>query len=436
MTKSLFRTAMALEEQSGAGFSTDQELGETIENAGEHLIEANSAYGDVEHMTSMASALEDLAAIADTIIGEPSQTEKALMGMAGQLITVGTDVQAEELVPSMEGYTMEAFSQTLRDKAKILWQTIKRQLALFWEKIKDFFNGIFGVIPRMEKQLEATKERVKQISSSATPRSMKVEYKTVREFSLNGKVPKNGAGALELFGKLNKFSTSLFNYGRTQIAAFNEYASKLSAFKAATVEEIDKSGMDLLAPLGKLFVFNSGDSVGALVGLPTDPQEVPGSKVFSFAAYSLYDSESVLGHLHRLSAIKIHFRESLGAVNSYSYRLKFAKSATLETLNPATMMSLLDSIGDTLKETKEFIKIKNDLYTAAQKVATATSKLMDSFKTEDREVWMRYQALAKMNQAITQWGTQPYADIVANNLKAVRAGLRLVDQCAAEYSAV
>lgn len=179
------------------------------------LGEEITAYiSDAERSIDIAQALEDMATIADSIEAA-TPAEIALMETAGDIIVAGTDIPAEDAVPSMEsliGGKLAMESGGFRKTADQIWNSIKEFLKKIWEKITGFFYNLFARLPRYIRTAEkilkkAEKNTVRKTSES----TFSVNNTYYNAISVDGKAITSEAEFVRKLNELSAFSVNVFD---------------------------------------------------------------------------------------------------------------------------------------------------------------------------------------------------------------------------------
>ena len=169
-----------------------------MSDAADLASEIGQELNECDRIIEVSDALEDLAVIADEI-EQASPVEIALIEKAGDMAVAGTDIEAEEVVPSLESFRGKRIAtEGLRDTAALIWKNIQEFLKAVWEKIEKFFYNIIGTIPTIRRRLEALAKKI-EATESKSPRGTVFEVNTtagsmgsvVGRLSTGGKLPRN-----------------------------------------------------------------------------------------------------------------------------------------------------------------------------------------------------------------------------------------------------
>lgn len=152
------------ESQAEQADRSPEEDAQAAVEATTELADANTAMGDVVRYSEVADALEDTAAIMDTV-DETTPAHVALVQTVANMAAAGAGegVTGDDVVPGLDtqhyiGRRMS--TEGFKDAAKRIWETIKRWVKKIWAKIEGFFYKHFGRIPRMRKSLEAAEKQL------------------------------------------------------------------------------------------------------------------------------------------------------------------------------------------------------------------------------------------------------------------------------------
>ena len=159
----------------------------------------------IERAEAAAIGMEDMAEIIE-VMGEGDEVMpdvRAIATVAAQQVdgdvapqdvigTLAFELDEErkikaELDPSeVSGTALESFHgfkgvkrsvavESLKDRAKAIWEAIKKMVKDVIKKVKDFFYKYLGAIPRKRKAIEALKEEVKKVGDGGKRPEGKLE---------------------------------------------------------------------------------------------------------------------------------------------------------------------------------------------------------------------------------------------------------------------
>lgn len=149
-----------------------------VGQADEHSARSEDLLCEAERMTDLAKAIEDLAAIADTI-EKPTSTELDLIDNVAQMACAGTDMPPDQLLGGPDlAVGQQIATEGWRETAGKLWATIKALCAKIWEAIDKFFK-VHVILPtiyaKLQVLLKQLKNRTGQLKYGANP-VMNVEH--------------------------------------------------------------------------------------------------------------------------------------------------------------------------------------------------------------------------------------------------------------------
>ena len=135
--------------------------------AAQDLAEIQASEAEAERAMDTADSLEDLVAVADTV-DAATPTEVALVQVAGDIATAGTDMTSEEIVPVGESYIGRGIAtEGIVDTVKKIWASIKKFVKDMWSKVTSWFNKFFGTLPNLRKRIEALRKRLEEIQNGS-----------------------------------------------------------------------------------------------------------------------------------------------------------------------------------------------------------------------------------------------------------------------------
>ena len=110
-----------------------------VEGAANDLADAQQTQAEVGRVEDIVDGLEDLAAVADQI-ETATPTDVAMVDTAQRLALAGSDVDSEEVTPSLESFVGRTIStEGIKELAWKLWESLKKTLKKIWSKIEGFF---------------------------------------------------------------------------------------------------------------------------------------------------------------------------------------------------------------------------------------------------------------------------------------------------------
>ena len=267
-------------------------------DAVELASDINQEFNEANRIVEISDALEDLAVIADQIEAA-SHTEIALMETAGDMAVAGTDIESDEIVPSLESYrgkriAAEGFKQT----AGQIWKNIQEFLKKIWEKITQFFSNIFLAIPNARHRLNQLTDKLKEIDGlTARGTVFEIDTKTggmgslVSKLSIDGKVPSNDAAFLSALTQVHDFTK--FVYG--------DNITNRNALGVSIADAIEKFNPEVDLESQAQLIVDACDKYNST-------QSYPGNKgpITPSGSYQLSRSETLIGEV-TLSEIKLRF---------------------------------------------------------------------------------------------------------------------------------
>ena len=405
----------------------------------------NQELNEAERIVELSDALEDLAVIADQIEAA-SPTEIALIETAGDMAVAGTDIESNEIVPSLESYrgkkiATEGFQQT----AKQIWQNIQDFLKKIWEKITGFFNNIFGVIPSLRRRLDELTEKVNEIDNLITRGTVfEVDINkggnssVISRLLVDGKVPRNDN---DLFDSLNAVRTfAKFVYGANiinrnalgvsisdAIERFNPQAD-LESQAQLIVDACNKYNNTQTYPGKKGKIIPSG-SYDLSQSMP-----LMGGAYLTHKLFKQADSTTTLGNMDRLRRSFIMFNS-----DANQNRMPF-NSVKLPILSQNTLHKLISEMRGILDLIEEYktgaaskaVEATRKRLEAASKKAAANNK-DDATNNSNSQQAIYLKAMLNFNISYNRWVSDPSVPFAQYAISEINAVIAYTKMCIAVY---
>lgn len=428
------------------------EIGRTISLEEEQLLLADAAdlasdinqeLNEVDRLSDVSNALEDLAAVADQI-EQASPTEIALIETAGDVAVAGTDIEAEEVIPSLESYRGKKIAtETIRARAATIWKNIQQFLKSVWEKIEKFFYSIFGTIPNTRRRLQKLKEKVDG-SHAKSPRGTMFEVSTdsaaemlsvVNRLMINKRVPRNDSefmGSLDRLHEMTKYVYGPNIVNRNTLG--NEIADAIEQFDAAG--DLDRQAERIIAACTdfnrkqKIPGLGSNVPSGSYTLIVGDELIGGGKIVYKEYAQNIQD-KSHLGVLERLRHSGMLFEPSgtrgskpLGKVNLPIVSLNTLSSMIVEL---GQMLTLLEEYKRS-PASRTVDATKKRLENVSKKAAANYDKLDPSAAS-----MQYYKAMVSFNGAYSRWISEPAIPFARYLLSEINALMLYINLCLSTY---
>lgn len=408
------------------------------QEAGEAAAGAESDLAEAERVAEISDALEDLACIGDSI-ETASPAEAALIDNAAQMAVAGSDTAPEEVVPAMESFVGKKIAtESIRERARAIWESIQRFLANIWEKIKKFFYNVFSTLPNLRRNVEAMKKRVeaiegktateKKITVSTGVAALSVAYVPVKTHS-------------ELKSALGVFSNQIdviFDKYMDRVAKLGkDLAHHIENFDPEKAEESTKKLSSEFSYIDDLIKGSGGDD-----------KRYPGFKAFASPAILgnvqlvrkvyLKDSEDVspLGILDKQ-------RKSGLTLESVTGKKQVPNDFQMDTLSASDMIDILDSSLETIKtleeykrgsRSKEIEKTQATLKSASDKATKAMEKAEGNKEDPVGQAAVpHYRAMLNFNMAYAGWVRSPAIPCYNLTVNLINALLHVCSKSIAQY---
>lgn len=384
----------------GVDVTTATEELEVMEEEGRELgAEILAENAEAERSVDIADSLEDIAVVADGV-EEATPAETQLVQIAGDMATAGSDdVSAEDVVPATEHFVGRRIAtEGLVEKAKEIWEAIKRWLKNIWKKVETFFYKIFGAVPRLRKQVEALRKRLREVQDKGW--GIKSDSKT---FELS-----SGLEGLRVGDSVKKKWSEIKNAVGISKSSFekvfldkdfakygNEIAELINDFDPETENQARASLNTIAIKLRKDTRFN---------GSPTDTDKF-GSEttVFTFgnmlggkSLIKRYKSSGKFDRLSELEKAEVVRTIRVEFTSITKKKLKTPESVKFETLNDSEIETVLDNAESLLDTLERFHRgsARKDILKSAKEIEKACDKVEKQYDSIDEEATGRETILA------------------------------------------
>lgn len=414
-------------------------------DAVELASDINQEFNEANRIVEISDALEDLAVIADQIEAA-SPTEIALMETAGDMAVAGTDIESEEIVPSLESYrgkriAAEGFKQT----AGQIWKNIQEFLKKIWEKITQFFSNIFLAIPNARHRLNQLTDKLKEIDGlTARGTVFEIDTKTggmgslISKLSVDGKVPSNDAEFLSELTKVHDFTKFVYGDNITNRNALGiSIADAIEGFNPEV--DLDSQAQLIIDACEK---YNSTQSYPGKQGPKTKSgshwlsrsETLIGNITLIHKSFDEADRKTTLGNMDRLRNSGIFF-DSLAS----QIKLKDGKVTlpipTQATLNKmiTEMLGILDLLEKykTSPESKAVEATRKRLESASNKASKKNAEDIDANGESARTTYLK--AMLNFNIAYKQWVSNPSVEFAKYLMNEVNAIISYIKMCIKLY---
>lgn len=419
-----------------------------VEGAAQDLADAQQTQAEVGRVEDIVDGLEDMAAIADQI-ETATPADVAMVDTAQRIALAGSDVDSEEITPSIESYIGRTIStEGIKELASKLWDSLKRALKKVWAKIEGFFYKVFGTLPNIRKSLESLKKRAAEQSGKTIKESKTELGGEVNAVARNWVAPKKGKELVEGFKSLNGILTYAFNKHHTQTGKVGEALAD-----ALTDYDFDKADESLTRVVKA--IADTCDEKESVKGFSLS--NVTGDK--RFTAGDAKKTEDLFGNkaVYQVGGKKI--AEVLGSDKASS--LKNAEmvrairtdvmmsadkekdaltSASFETMTVGDVEEVASQCVEVLDLVEEYQrgKSKKEAAKARDRMEVATDKLQAASKKRDdmsAADISYYRSAMNFNSWFLQTATQPNAALCSLALAAVRSSVVICNKSLSNYAA-
>ena len=122
---------------------------------------------DVDRCMEVTQVLGEMVSTVQNRVSEASPTEARLVELIGDMAVAGTDVNPEDVVPSMEAYAdgMDTMKKVKENIAK-MWAWVKQLIEKIIEKTKLFFKAAFKSSVALDVRLRKLSEEISKADSA------------------------------------------------------------------------------------------------------------------------------------------------------------------------------------------------------------------------------------------------------------------------------
>jgi hypothetical protein len=438
----------------GRILSLEEEQDNLVE-AAQDAAQVDADLQQVDRMTDVSDSLEDLAMVADGIEARgddegATETEQQMGEILSNVAVAGTDVAGEDVVPAMEsfgGRRLRYSAESIRERAKAIWESILKFLKQIWEKITNFFYKIFGTIPGIRRRLVELKKRVddntrkvvsnKKITISSGVASLSCNYKTPTN---EGELKKNFTalvkGAKELYGEGMEVGHKL---GEIVLKGLEDFdGEKPSASLGKFVRDMKPISARLNKAAGGGMTRVSGDRFGKEIDAEISEPLLGNMSIVvktPKADDREYESPRVM-LLEKLRHIGIEM------VTTSEKPKDVPASFEMSPATNSGMAAMLDDALEGLdvlekfqrgKRFNEMKTLRGKLETASNKLATEMDKLAGSDDKAEREAVPYFRAMVNFNSAYARWMKEPALPMVNHLLASIRGVSKVVEKSLAAY---
>lgn len=412
-----------------------------LTDAAELASDINQELNEANRIVELSDALEDLAVIADQIEAA-SPTEIALMETAGDMAVAGTDIESEEVIPSLESFRGKKIAaESFRQTAGQIWKNIQDFLKKIWDKIYQFFSNIYGVVPSARRRLDKLKDKLEKIQS-LSPRGTTFEINTktgglgsiVTRLSVDGKLPRNDNEFISELKKIHEFTK--FVYGANIINRNALGVSISEAIERFNPDiDLDSQAQLIVAACDK---YNSTQTYPGQKGAITRSGSFELSRSVSLMGggslvhklFAQADSRSTLGNMERLRQSGIFFESSMERNNAYRDK------TILPTLTQTSLLSMiteLEQILDLIEEykrgagSKAVEATRKRLESASKKAASKNTENISASGNTAQSAYLK--AMLNFNIAFNRWVSDPAVPFARYVMSEVNAVIAYIGMC-------
>lgn len=391
----------------------------TLEEASNILGDARVVAGEIgrdlseaERVIQISDCLEDLALVAAEI-EKATKGETLLIELVGQVAAAGTEVEPNEVVPSMESFEgMSIATEGIVDTAKRVWAAIQNFIQKVWAKIRDFWR-VNVVTTKYQKTLKELQQMVKD---AGAPHGEK------RTFNVTGA----SGGLMAQMHQEQVWShldNALKHFVRVDEVVFKDYAAgilKMGEEISKAIDEFDPRLPEASADRLRdkltnmhLKITHEVTSQGFIGN---------GSLRYQEHARVVGEDASISLERIRLSGLKYTKGATPKQLANHGDRLNGVPAGTVPEMT--TVLKYAEKLLDLLEhfyssKVDDFYKTSDKCRKASEKANKEMAKLD---KAEFGERTMNYyRAMLNFNSAFASWTNEPFIPMYEHTLRVVNS---------------
>lgn len=422
----------------------------SLEDEVEALQEADGlqeqANQDVAETTRVEDVTDVVLNVADTLEGadEITPQQAMLVDTVSEMAVAGSDGDPDDVMPTasdvVEGnVTLEAFIEDIRQRAKDIWERIRKFCLEIWNTIKEFFKKIFFAAPRLLN-------RVKELRALVDAREAKTAiFKSEQDKEIRLVV---GANAVS-YPEYMVHNTKELTKGLSELQGLAKYAF------GGYIKECKAMGDKVASELKK---FNPKEASSALKAVANDLQK------HNFVAWPGNPSTGYLGcfdvvpmRLDKNKTKDLSDAQIVGALRGSGMRLqqRHGRASVVNTQNAFATMSFSE-MKQTLKAVEYLVKqvvafessadgrslekTRQDLIDGGNHASGEIGKLVNvgsndpTTQSERQYAIDVMKSLMNFNTTLTRWMTELTMPVTKKIYQTARTSLVLVEKSISAYA--
>lgn len=403
----------------------------------EETLTITTGIQELRRYEDIATSLEDVTVVESTI-QSATPVDLLLTETIGRLATAGSDLTVQEIIPSLENYhlkqlSMEGFKQT----ARLLFETIMRKIAEYWERFKNFCTLIVEGVLFIEQINERLQKKRKAMMGNLASEGHILAYREILPLVRGRQLPKsisNVEQGLSLIkGYLSYFTDS---YAKGVASVIKNVASKLDSFSSA--EQGRLVALDLLkvdTSITRQLPKNLGETIVSdpnfAVGQYRKGADLFGNKSV-YARNALAAKQDQMTTLEELEAVQqstisVLTTSALHKLNEVNLPVKFEAPNNAEKLQ-----SSLDEIDAIVKIIKAYVSDQGkDLKQASERLKNASSRVSNKLRNTDMsdEQKSYYGACMRHNTYLTDAALTPITNLISLAVTSCRNTQKIISKC-------
>jgi hypothetical protein len=395
-----------------------EEAALVLADCGEHASGIRRDLQESERLIQLSDALEELCLVAKDIKAA-TPAEARLLEIAGQLVVAGSEVEADRVVPAMEGFIGLSISteglESIILTAKRIWESIQAFVQRVWAKIRNFYHASV-VSTKYGSMIEELKAEVAKAGESHPEKTtfnisgassgLMIDITTPQGWDHLNEELKRFVGIDEAIFK--GYASNVLDRGAEIVKAINEFDPKIPAKAADALKE-------------KLVGMHSKTFEGQTKFLGNGRLDVQ-----SYEKLGGEDAAVALERL-RLSGIKYSKLPTAATIEQGKDELHGIPAASLAEMegilnHAAQLVTTIE--GFYSQHAGQFDKTAKELEAASAR-ATAGMAALDPAEFGARSIDY-YRSLLNFNKAFADWSSEPFIPMYQHTLRVINSLAALV----------
>lgn len=425
------------ETQSAQVSVSEEEASNALTEALEQHAEIESDFDLIARSEDITDALEDLKEVVDSI-ESASYNDLLLVETTVRAAVAGSNVQVEEILPSLESYAGTKIStEALSDTILRMWESTSKALDKTWKKIESFFDKIYPSVGRVTKQAEKLKERAEDLADREVQVKSTELGPEINALAVDYKAPKNEKDILAALDELQKQCDALFGRQVENVAKVGSSIAK--AIKAFDPEKPEESLESVTNAALELDFKASSNLIGAKTVKDKRYDEkaevfkgpdLPGNK----AIYLVRNAEVSDSALGRAEAARMRSATMRFVSDKERDALR---GGTIATMSPASALSIRSAVQKLCKSIEDYSAGSGlkAVMKSQEEIRAAISSTAAKMKKDgvSQTAVAHYRSATNFASSFARWGSSPNTSLVSLALTASRAAITAANKSLSNY---